>query len=53
MFVRYSQSNWDITLPGLLPYRGNQYPLNGKNAVIEETHVFGPANVNTSALARS
>lgn len=53
LFARYSQSDWNIVQQALLPYRGNQYPLNAKNAVVEETRVFGPATVNTIKLGFS
>jgi hypothetical protein len=53
MFVRYSKSDSDIAQPGLLPYRGLAYPLNAQNVVAQETHVFGPAAVNTIKLGYS
>ncbi|MBI3681195.1 MAG: TonB-dependent receptor [Acidobacteria bacterium] len=53
MFGRYSNSVWDIENPGLMPYRGTVLPLNGKNLVFQETHVFGPATVNTLKLGYS
>ncbi len=52
MFVRYLQSDWSIVNLGLLPYSGSEYPLNGKNAVIQETHI-SPTLVNTVKLGFS
>ena len=47
IFGRYSFSNWDIANPGLTPYRGSSFPLDGQNVVIQETHIFSAATVNT------
>ncbi|MBX9603100.1 MAG: TonB-dependent receptor [Bryobacteraceae bacterium] len=49
-FVRYSKSNWDLIEPGLQPFQGAFLPLNAHNAVFQETHIFGPATVNTFKL---
>jgi hypothetical protein len=47
IFGRYSQSDWDVTTPGLMPYRGTVLPLYGKQAMTQWTRIFGPATVNT------
>ena len=39
--------------PGLLPFRGLAFPLDGQNVVIQETHIFGTATVNNLKLGYS
>ena len=53
LFGRYLQSNWNIVNPGLLPYSGSEYPLNGKNAVLQEAHIFSPSVVNSFKIGFS
>jgi outer membrane receptor protein involved in Fe transport len=53
IFGRLSNSNWSLLNHGLTPYSGASYPLDGTNAVIEETHIFGPTLVNTLKLGYS
>ncbi|MGH9628824.1 MAG: TonB-dependent receptor domain-containing protein, partial [Bryobacteraceae bacterium] len=53
LFVRYSRSESDIAEPGLLPFRGLAYPLNGHNVVLQQTHIFGPTAVNTVKVGYS
>jgi hypothetical protein len=50
IFARYSNSVWDVINPGLTPFRGTSFPLNGRNVVVQETHVFSPTLVNTLKL---
>lgn len=47
LFGRYLQSNWNIVNPGLTPYSGSEFPLNGKNVVLQEAHIFSPSVVNS------
>ena len=51
LFGRYSTSDWNITNVGLLPYSGSTLPLNSRNGVVQETHIFGPSAVNTIKLS--
>lgn len=53
MFGRFSKSTWDVLNQGLLPYSGSAFPLNSYNAVVQETHLFGPSAVNTLKLGFS
>jgi hypothetical protein len=53
IFGRYSWSDWNIDRPGLLPFRGLAFPLDGQNVVIQETHIFGTATVNNVKLGYS
>jgi len=53
LFGRYLQSNWNIVTPGLLPYAGSEFPLNGKNAVLQEAHIFSPSVVNSLKIGFS
>jgi len=53
MFGHYSSSTANIDAPGLLPFSGTAFPLDGKNVVVEETHIFGPATVNTLKVGYS
>ncbi len=53
MFVRYSKSDWGIATFGLHPFRGTSLPLNGHNAVIQETRILGPTAVNSLKLGFS
>ncbi len=46
-FARYSTSNWSILNQALLPFAGSSLPLDNKVAAFQETHIFGPAAVNT------
>lgn len=47
LFGRYSNSVWDLISPGLTPFRGTSFPLNGRNVVVQETHIFSPTLINT------
>jgi hypothetical protein len=47
IFGRLSYSNWRQTNPGLLPFAGWKYPLNGLNIALQQTLIFSPSFLNT------
>ena len=47
---RFQKSDWGILNQSLLPYAGSTFPLNGRIASLQETHIFGPTAVNTLKL---
>ena len=47
---RFQKSDWGILNQSLLPFAGSTFPLNGRIASLQETHIFGPTAVNTFKL---
>lgn len=50
IFGRISNSEWRQISPGLLPFSGWSYPLNGLNAAVQYTSIFSSSFVNTLQL---
>ena len=47
LFGRYTNYESDLFRPGIGPLAGNVFPYSGRNVVVQETHIFSPALLNT------
>ena len=47
LFGRYTNYESELFRPGIGPLSGNVFPYSGRNVVVQETHIFSPALLNT------
>jgi outer membrane receptor protein involved in Fe transport len=46
LFGRYTNYESSLYVPGIGTLAGNLYPYNGRNVVVQETHIFNPRVLN-------